>query len=80
VSLKQSLILKQVLAWIILVMGMQAGLAKILIGLMSWYALAINNHFIYSFQSLRQILRVGLIGLLEPMGYRQRDAFWRMKA
>ena len=51
-----------------------------MIGLMSWYALAINNHFIYSFQSLRQILRVGLIGLLEPMGYRQRDAFWRMKA
>lgn len=51
-----------------------------LIGLMSWYSLAINNHFIYSFQSLWQILRVGLIGLLEPIGYRQRDAYWRLKA
>ncbi len=51
-----------------------------LVGLMSWYALAINNHFIYSFQSLWQILRVGLIGLLEPLGYRQRDAYWRLKA
>ena len=50
------------------------------VGLMSWYSLAINNHFIYSFQSLHQVLRVGLIGLLEPIGYRQRDAYWRMMA
>jgi cellulose synthase/poly-beta-1,6-N-acetylglucosamine synthase-like glycosyltransferase len=57
-----------------------ACLVYALVGLMSWYSLAINNHFIYSFQSLRQVLRVGFIGLLEPMGYRQRDAYWRMKA
>lgn len=51
-----------------------------LIGLMSWYSLAINDHFIYSYKSLREVLRVGAIGLLEPLGYRQRDAFWRLKA
>ena len=47
-------------------------------GFYSWYAIATNDHYIDSFQSLRQILRLGVIGLIEPIGYRQRDAYWRM--
>jgi cellulose synthase/poly-beta-1,6-N-acetylglucosamine synthase-like glycosyltransferase len=47
-------------------------------GFYSWYAIATNDHYINSFQSLHQILRLGLVGLIEPIGYRQRDAYWRM--
>lgn len=49
-------------------------------GFYSWYALATNDHYIRSFPSLKQILRIGLVGMIEPFGYRQRDAYWRMIA
>ena len=47
-------------------------------GFYSWYAIATNDNYINSFNSLQQILRLGAIGLIEPIGYRQRDAYWRM--
>lgn len=47
-------------------------------GFYSWYAIAMNDNYISSFNSLKQILRLGAIGLIEPIGYRQRDAYWRM--
>lgn len=47
-------------------------------GFYSWYAIATNDAYINSFHSLKQILRLGAIGLIEPIGYRQRDAYWRM--
>lgn len=47
-------------------------------GFYSWYAIAINDNYISGFNSLHQILRLGVIGLIEPIGYRQRDAYWRM--
>lgn len=47
-------------------------------GFYSWYAIATNDHYINSFHSLKQILRLGAVGLIEPIGYRQRDAYWRM--
>lgn len=47
-------------------------------GFYSWYAIATNDNYISSFDSLKQILRLGVIGLIEPIGYRQRDAYWRM--
>ncbi len=47
-------------------------------GFYSWYAIATNDNYISSFNSLQQILRLGAIGLIEPIGYRQRDAYWRM--
>jgi cellulose synthase/poly-beta-1,6-N-acetylglucosamine synthase-like glycosyltransferase len=51
-----------------------------LTGFYSWYALAINDAYVLGFPSLKQILRLGWIGLLEPAGYRQRDAYWRLIA
>jgi poly-beta-1,6-N-acetyl-D-glucosamine synthase len=50
------------------------------LGLMSWYAIAINDKFIESFSSLRQLLSLGLVSFIEPAGFRQRDAFWRLTA
>lgn len=47
-------------------------------GFYSWYSIATNDNYISSFNSLKQILRLGAIGLIEPIGYRQRDAYWRM--
>jgi hypothetical protein len=47
---------------------------------MSWYAIAINDKFIESFSSLRQLLSLGLVSFIEPAGFRQRDAFWRLTA
>jgi cellulose synthase/poly-beta-1,6-N-acetylglucosamine synthase-like glycosyltransferase len=49
-------------------------------GFYSWYAIATNDIYINSFDSLKQILRLGMMGLIEPIGYRQRDAYWRMIA
>lgn len=49
-------------------------------GFYSWYALANNDAFIQTFPNLRQVIRLGLIGLIEPMGYRQRESFWRLCA
>lgn len=51
-----------------------------IVGLMSWCAIVMNNDFIHGYPTAGGVLRVGLIGLLEPIGYRQRDAFWRMQA
>lgn len=34
----------------------------------------------HSFNSIWQIVRLGMMGLIEPLGYRQRDAYWRMLA
>ena len=47
-------------------------------GFYSWYALAMNDAFIFTFPNLKQILRLGLIGLIEPLGYRQRESYWRI--
>lgn len=49
-------------------------------GFYSWYALAINDAFIYTFPNLKQVIRLGLIGLTEPLGYRQRESYWRIEA
>ena len=49
-------------------------------GFYSWYSLAINDYYMSSFTSLWQIIRLGFFGLIEPLGYRQRDAYWRMIA
>lgn len=49
-------------------------------GFYSWFALAMNDAFINTFPNLKQVLRLGLIGLLEPLGYRQRESYWRMSA
>ncbi len=55
-------------------------LVYMITGFYSWYSLAINDYYMSSFTSLWQIIRLGLFGLLEPLGYRQRDAYWRMIA
>ena len=49
-------------------------------GFYSWFALAMNDGFIYTFPNLKQVLRLGLIGLIEPLGYRQRESYWRISA
>ena len=49
-------------------------------GFFSWYSIAINDAFISSFKSLWQVIRLGCIGLIEPLGYRQRESYWRMYA
>jgi cellulose synthase/poly-beta-1,6-N-acetylglucosamine synthase-like glycosyltransferase len=49
-------------------------------GFYSWYALAINDSFIFTFPNLKQVIRLGLIGLIEPLGYRQRESYWRIYA
>lgn len=49
-------------------------------GFYTWYALANNDAFIQTFPNLWQIIRLGLIGLIEPMGYRQRESYWRISA
>ncbi len=46
----------------------------------SWYALANNDAFMQTFPNLRQVIRLGIIGLIEPIGYRQRESFWRLCA
>ncbi len=55
-------------------------LVYMILGFYSWYSLAVNDYYINSFTSLWQIIRLGLFGLIEPIGYRQRDAYWRMLA
>jgi hypothetical protein len=72
--------------WICIVLGLLSYPSFLLYGLLiyaitgfySWYAIAMNDNYISSFNSLKQILRLGAIGLIEPIGYRQRDAYWRM--
>jgi biofilm PGA synthesis N-glycosyltransferase PgaC len=49
-------------------------------GFYSWYALANNDAFIQTFPNLRQVIRLGLIGLIEPLGYRQRESYRRITA
>lgn len=49
-------------------------------GFYSWYALANNDAFMQTFPNLRQVIRLGIIGLIEPIGYRQRESFWRLCA
>ncbi len=49
-------------------------------GFYSWFALAMNDAFIDTFPNLKQVLRLGLIGLIEPLGYRQRESYWRIAA
>lgn len=55
-------------------------LVYMITGFYSWYSLAINDYYMSSFTSVWQIIRLGLFGLIEPLGYRQRDAYWRMIA
>lgn len=72
--------------WICILLGLLSYSSFFIYGLLiyaitgfySWYAIAINDNYISSFNSLKQILRLGAIGLIEPIGYRQRDAYWRM--
>lgn len=72
--------------WVCLILGLLSYPSFLIYGLLiyaitgfySWYAIAINDNYISSFNSLKQILRLGAIGLIEPIGYRQRDAYWRM--
>ncbi len=49
-------------------------------GFYSWFALAMNDAFIFTFPNLKQVFRLGLIGLIEPLGYRQRESYWRIYA
>ncbi len=55
-------------------------LVYLITGFYSWYSLAINDYYMHSFNSIWQIVRLGMMGLIEPLGYRQRDAYWRMLA
>lgn len=55
-------------------------LVYMITGFYSWYSLVVNDYYMSSFRSLWQIIRLGLFGLIEPLGYRQRDAYWRMLA
>ncbi|QWD90230.1 glycosyltransferase family 2 protein [Polynucleobacter sp. MWH-Braz-FAM2G] len=72
--------------WVCIVLGLLSYTSFFIYGLLiyaisgfySWYAIAVNDSYISSFNSLQQILRLGAIGLIEPIGYRQRDAYWRM--
>lgn len=72
--------------WVCVVLGLLSYPSFFIYGLLiyaitgfySWYAIATNDNYISSFGSLKQILRLGVIGLIEPIGYRQRDAYWRM--
>lgn len=49
-------------------------------GIYTWYSLYVNDRYLSAYSSLRQIFRIGIMGLFEPLGYRQRDAFWRLQA
>lgn len=72
--------------WICIILGLLSYpsflvygiLIYVITGFYSWYAIATNDNYINNFNSLKQILRLGAIGLIEPIGYRQRDAYWRM--
>lgn len=72
--------------WLCIALGLLSYTSFLIYGLLiyaitgfySWYAIAMNDNYIGSFNSLQQILRLGAIGLIEPIGYRQRDAYWRM--
>ena len=55
-------------------------LVYLITGFYSWYSLAINDYYMHSFTSIWQIIRLGFFGLIEPLGYRQRDAYWRLIA
>lgn len=49
-----------------------------LAGFYAWYAIYINDSFFRNYESLIEVLKFGLVGLIEPLGYRQRDAWWRL--
>lgn len=49
-----------------------------LTGFYSWNAIYAGDIYFKNYSSLRDDLRVGLIGLIEPIGYRQLDSLWRM--
>jgi cellulose synthase/poly-beta-1,6-N-acetylglucosamine synthase-like glycosyltransferase len=55
-------------------------LAYALAGFYAWYAIYVNDSFFRNYESLIDVLKLGLIGLIEPLGYRQRDAWWRLIA
>jgi len=49
-------------------------------GLYTWYCIYLSDTHLRQFHKLKDILILALVGLLEPIGYRQRDAWWRLKA
>ena len=49
-----------------------------LTGFYSWNAIYAGDIYFKNYSSLKDDLRVGLIGLIEPIGYRQLDSIWRM--
>ena len=49
-----------------------------LTGFYSWNAIYAGDIYFKNYSSLKDDLRVGLVGLLEPIGYRQLDSIWRM--
>lgn len=49
-----------------------------LTGFYSWNSIYAGDIYFKHYSTLRDDLRVGLIGLIEPIGYRQLDSIWRM--
>ena len=49
-----------------------------LTGFYSWNSIYAGDIYFKNYSSLWDDLRVGLVGLIEPIGYRQLDSIWRM--
>lgn len=49
-----------------------------LTGFYSWNSIYAGDIYFKNYSTLWDDLRVGLVGLIEPIGYRQLDSIWRM--
>lgn len=49
-----------------------------LTGFYSWNAIYAGDVYFKNYSALHDDLRVGLVGLIEPIGYRQLDSLWRI--
>lgn len=49
-----------------------------LTGFYSWNSIYVGDIYFKNYSTLRDDLRVGIVGLVEPIGYRQLDSVWRM--
>ncbi len=49
-----------------------------LTGFYSWNSIYAGDIYFKNYSTLMDDLRVGLVGLVEPIGYRQLDSIWRM--
>jgi len=49
-----------------------------LTGFYSWNSIYAADIYFKNFSTLKEDLKIGLVGLVEPVGYRQLDSVWRM--